>query len=145
MAYSPNGNYLAVGGHDDTLYVYSITNDGRYQIHYTNKSHSSGLTALDWTIDSKYIRSIDQAYQKIFSDIEEADLVYDGSHTLTDYKLWATSTCKLGWDTMGVYPLGADGTDINHVYANENRTLVAAGDDSATITVYRFPCMKNTQ
>jgi len=45
---------------------------------------------------------------------------------------------------MGVYPLGADGTDVNAVDANENRSLVAVADDSAALCVYKFPCTKNT-
>lgn len=69
----------------------------------------------------------------------------EGSAILTDPALWSTSTCKLGWDTMGSFPPGSDGTDINSVDANADRTLLAASDDFGTMTIYRFPCMKNTQ
>jgi len=46
---------------------------------------------------------------------------------------------------MGIYPQGADGTDINSVDADENRRLVVAGDDFGTICVYKFPVFKNNQ
>jgi len=59
--------------------------------------------------------------------------------------MWETSTCKLGWEVMGVFPLGADGTDVNSVDANYNRTLVAAADDNGCLCVYKFPCLKNSQ
>ena len=62
---------------------------------------------------------------------------------MVDIGIWQTSTCKLGWDTNGVYPSGADGTDVNYVDVNTNRTLIAAADDFATICIYRYPCMKN--
>merc|ERR1719230_773490 len=58
--------------------------------------------------------------------------------------MWATSTCKLGWEVHGIFPQGYDGTDINHVCANENRSLVVAGDDFGSIQVYRFPVLKNS-
>ena len=64
---------------------------------------------------------------------------------MTDPALWATSTCKLGWEVAGVFPQGADGTDINAVDASEDRRHVVAGDDFGTICVYRFPVLKNTQ
>ena len=46
---------------------------------------------------------------------------------------------------MGVFPLGADGTDVNSVDANEARTLVGVADDNGCLCVYRFPCLKNSQ
>ena len=64
---------------------------------------------------------------------------------MTDPALWATATCKLGWEVAGVFPPGADGTDINAVDASEDRTHIVAGDDFGTICVYRFPVLKNSQ
>jgi len=46
---------------------------------------------------------------------------------------------------MGVFPSGADGTDINAVDASKNRRHVVAGDDFGTMCVYNFPVVKNTQ
>jgi WD40 repeat protein len=60
MSYSPDGNYLAVGSHDDTLYIFSIAADGQYSLyHKIEYIHSSAITALDWSKDSKHLRAID--------------------------------------------------------------------------------------
>lgn len=59
--------------------------------------------------------------------------------------MWQTATCKLGWEVAGVFPQGADGTDVNSVDATADRSLVAAGDDFGTVCVYRLPILKNTQ
>lgn len=99
---------------------------------------------MDWSLDSKYLRAVDQAYAKIFYDVESCQQVNDGQSTLIDPAIWATSTCKLGWEVAGVFPNGADGTDINHVCANRNRTMVVTGDDFSSINVYRFPVLKNS-
>ena len=64
---------------------------------------------------------------------------------MVDHTLWATSTCKLGWEVMGIYPQGADGTDINAVDASADRKYVVAGDDFGSIAIYKFPVLKNTQ
>jgi len=59
--------------------------------------------------------------------------------------MWATSTCKLGWEVMGIFPPGADGSDINCVDASSDRRYAVAGDDFSTICVYNFPVLKNSQ
>jgi WD40 repeat protein len=107
--------------------------------------HSSAVTALDWSRDSKYLRAVDQAYAKIFYNVEESIQVPDGMTTLIDTSIWATSTCKLGWEVAGVFPQGADGTDINAVDASADRKTLVAADDFGSICVYKFPVLKNSQ
>ena len=70
---------------------------------------------MDWSRDNKFLRAVDQAYAKIFYDVETSQQVPDGQTTLTDPAIWQTSTCKLGWEVKGVFPEGADGTDINAI------------------------------
>lgn len=42
----------------------------------------------------------------------------------------------------GVFYAGSDGTDINSVHAS-GETLLAAGDDSSAVRLYRYPCVSN--
>jgi WD40 repeat protein len=140
IEYSPDSRFLAVGAHDDTIYIYKISTDGKYSLHYKIEyMHSSAVTALDWSKDSKYLRAIDQAYAKMFYDITECVHIKDGASVLTDPAIWETSTCKLGWYSSGVFRAGMDGSDINAIDSNEDRSLVAVGDDSGTLCVYRYP------
>lgn len=145
LAYSPDGNFLAIGGHDDTIYIYKISEDGQtYGHHYTvSFVHSSAILGMDWTRDSRYLRAVDQAYAKQVYDVQECEQVKDGQTTMVDPMLWATQTCKLGWDVNGVYRQGMDGTDINSVDASSDRQLLAASDDSGTLTVFRYPAVSN--
>jgi len=146
LSYSPDGNYIALGSHDDSIYVYKINDKGEYSLHWSiTFVHSSAVVGMDWSTDSRYIRAVDQAYAKIFYDVEKSQQVGDGPSSLIDATLWATSTCKLGWEVMGVFPQGADGTDVNCVDASEDRKLLVAGDDFGTICVYKFPVLRNTQ
>lgn len=140
LEYSPDNRFLACGAHDDTIYIYKINEDGRYSLYYKIEyMHSSAITALDWSKDSKYLRAIDQAYAKMYYDITECVHIKDGASVLTDPLIWSTSTCKLGWYINGVFRPGMDGSDINAVDCNKSRTLVAVGDDSGTLCVYRYP------
>jgi len=137
MKYSPDNQYLAVGGHDDTIYVYKIDTNGNYSLNWKIEyMHSSAITALDWSRDSRFLKAIDQAYLKLYYDCIENVHIKDGSTSLSDPSIWDTSTCKLGWEVMGVFPAGADGTDINAVDANADRTRIAAGDDFGTVCIF---------
>ena len=145
IEYSPDNRFLAVGAHDDTIYIYKISTDGKYSLHYKIEyMHSSAITALDWSKDSKYLRAIDQAYCKMFYDITECVHIKDGASVLTDPAIWETATCKLGWDSSGVYRAGMDGSDVNAIDTNEDHTLIAVGDDSGTLCVYRYPVRNNS-
>ena len=64
---------------------------------------------------------------------------------LTDTRLWWTHTCKIGWDVNGIYPPGAQGSDIQAVHVNQARTLIASSDSSASLCLYRYPCLNNSQ
>jgi len=144
LSYSPDQQYLAVGSHDDSLYIYKIT-DGEYSLHWAvTFVHSSAILGLDWSRDSRYLRAVDQAYAKLFYDVTESQQVMEGMSTLTDTAMWQSVTSKLGWDVNGVYPQGADGTDVNGVDATADRTLVAVGDDRGSVCVYRYPVVRNS-
>ena len=145
IEYSPDSKFLAVGAHDDTIYIYSISSEGKYSLHYKIEyMHSSAITALDWSMDSKYLRAIDQAYMKMYYDITECVHIKDGSSVLTDPAIWSTSTCKLGWYVNGVFMSGQDGSDVNAVDCNADKSLIAVGDDYGTLCIYRFPCRNNS-
>lgn len=74
MTYSPNNEFLAVGSHDDSIYIYKINEKGEYSLHWAiTFVHSSAITGMDWSKDSKYIRAIDQAYAKLFYDVDKQE------------------------------------------------------------------------
>lgn len=53
LRYSPNQEFLAVGSHDDSVYIYRISDSGDYTLHWAiNFVHSSAITAMDWSRDS---------------------------------------------------------------------------------------------
>jgi WD40 repeat protein len=89
LVYSPDEQFLAVGSHDDSIYIYKISDSGEYSMHWgITFVHSSAITGMDWSRDNRYIRAVDQAYAKIFYDVEACQQVTDGSSTLRDVAIW---------------------------------------------------------
>lgn len=52
---------------------------------------------------------------------------------------WASQNCSLSFQTVGVWPENADGTDINAVSRSSDNTLVATGDDFGKVKLYTYP------
>jgi WD40 repeat protein len=144
MVYSPDETMLAIGGHDDTLYIYKIV-DGDYKLVKACSEFSSAVTALDWSLDSQYLRSIDQAYAKLYHKATGEQVPSGESNFAHDEMMWASNTCKLGWSTQGVFLPGYDGTDINCVDVSPDRQLLVCGDDLGGVFLWRYPAVKNTQ
>lgn len=60
MEYSPDNQFLAAGAHDDKIYIYKITKEGQYSLHWKIEyMHTSAITAIDWSADSRHLRAID--------------------------------------------------------------------------------------
>lgn len=53
--------------------------------------------------------------------------------------VWASQNCSLSFQTVGVWPENADGTDINAVSRNSARTMVVTGDDWGKVKLYSYP------
>lgn len=70
IAFSPDGAHVAVGSHDNNIYVYG-TEDWSLKSKLT--AHNSYINCLDWSSDSKYIRSNCGAYELLFFDVEKGE------------------------------------------------------------------------
>lgn len=52
IEYNSDGTMLAVGSHDNRIYVYECKQDCKYKKVAVLKGHSSYVTAIDWSKDS---------------------------------------------------------------------------------------------
>jgi len=68
MAFSPDNQYLAVGSHDNNIYVYSTAD---WSLVGKCSAHNSYIMALDWCAQSKYIRSNCGAYELLFHTVPD--------------------------------------------------------------------------
>ena len=138
MVYSPCAKHLAVGSHDNTVYLLD-TKTYKKVIKLTG--HSSFITAVDWAIDSKYIRSVCGAYELLFFDIGKKKRDPSGASN-TIATVWGDQTCKFGWNVQGIFPSGTDGSHVNSVAMSSDQKLIASGDDYGLVNLYRNPLLE---
>lgn len=66
MQYSPDGSKLAVGSHDNRIYILDVANN--YSQTAVCSKHNSFITSLDWSTDGNAIQSVCGAYEYLFYD-----------------------------------------------------------------------------
>lgn len=132
MKYSPDNRKLAVSSHDNRIYVIDIGGKhGLDQYHAGNKmavckGHSSYISHIDFSHDSRFLQSTSGDYELLFWDTHSTKTVKVKGQTVRRIKQathvsqftgksWSTFSCPLGWDVQGIWPPNVDGTDINAV------------------------------
>uniref|UniRef100_A0A8C6TX88 EMAP like 1 n=1 Tax=Neogobius melanostomus TaxID=47308 RepID=A0A8C6TX88_9GOBI len=139
MQYGPDGNLLAVGSHDNYIYVYAVSEKGRkYSRVGKCSGHSSFITHLDWSVDSQYLVSNSGDYEILYWIPSVCKQVVS-VETTRDIE-WASHTCTLGFHVFGVWPDGSDGTDINASCSSRDKKLLVTGDDFGKVHLFSFPC-----
>uniref|UniRef100_A0A8C4SRZ1 EMAP like 4 n=1 Tax=Erpetoichthys calabaricus TaxID=27687 RepID=A0A8C4SRZ1_ERPCA len=142
MRYSVDGFLLAVGSHDNFIYLYNVSENGRKYSRYGKCSgHSSYITHLDWSPDNKFIMSNSGDYEILYWDIPSGCKLIRNRSECKDID-WATYTCVLGFQVFGVWPEGSDGTDINALVRSHNRKVIALADDFCKVHLFQYPCSK---
>ncbi|XP_032266283.1 echinoderm microtubule-associated protein-like 4 isoform X3 [Halichoerus grypus] len=142
MRYSVDGTLLAVGSHDNFIYLYVVSENGRkYSRHGKCTGHSSYITHLDWSPDNKYIMSNSGDYEILYWDIPNGCKLIRNRSDCKDTD-WTTYTCVLGFQVFGVWPEGSDGTDINALVRSHNRKVIAVADDFCKVHLFQYPCSK---
>ena len=138
MRYSPNGQWLAVGSHDNAIYIYDA-ND--YSLKSHKFVHSSYITELDWSCDSQAIKSCCGAYELIFWSVSPSGALEhnpSGASELAD-ETWDTYSTHFGWNLQGIFGNMRDYTHVNRVDRSCNKSTFAVGNDWGLVELFRNP------
>jgi microtubule-associated protein-like 6 len=137
IVYSPDSTILAVGSHDNKIYLLDTK---LYSVRRICKGHSSFITNMDFSSDGQYLQSTSGAHELLFWKTKDGSRVTSNT-TVRDVK-WHTWTCTLGWPVQGIWPTGADNSDVNSTDRSPDSTLLATGDDFRRVKLFSYPCNK---
>ncbi|XP_026809328.1 echinoderm microtubule-associated protein-like 2 isoform X3 [Rhopalosiphum maidis] len=156
--FSPDGQLLALGSRDNYIYIYQVTDGAR---NYTRlgrctcwedkrrrrcstgaiidkmSGHSSFITHLDWSKDNEHLRSNSGDYELLYWKVKVCRQVTHSTQ-LRD-TVWASNSCVLTFSSIGIWPEGADGTDVNACERSNGSKLMATGDDFGKVKLYSYP------
>lgn len=139
--YSPDGKMIALGNRDNYIYIYEVSDEGK-MYHKVGRcsGHSSFVTHIDWSMDGQYLRSNSGDYEILYWHTKTCKQETQKE----DYRdlEWATQSCTLAFDSIGVWPDGADGTDVNNCSVSHNRKLLVSADDFGKVNLYEYPSIQ---
>ncbi|XP_033208456.1 echinoderm microtubule-associated protein-like 2 isoform X4 [Belonocnema kinseyi] len=138
VRFSPDGSMLAIGSRDNHIYIYQVNEDGtKYSRVGRCMGHSSFITHLDWSVDGQHLRSNSGDYEVLYWNPGVCRQIPQSS-TLRDVD-WASQTCVISFETIGIWPDGADGTDVNNCSRSGDGKLLATGDDFGKVKLFSYP------
>uniref|UniRef100_A0A8C3V1S1 EMAP like 3 n=1 Tax=Catharus ustulatus TaxID=91951 RepID=A0A8C3V1S1_CATUS len=142
VRFSPDGTFLAIGSHDNFIYIYSVAEGGRKLSRFGRcTGHSSFITHLDWSKDGRFIMSNSGDYEILYWDVAGGCKLLRNRFESRDRE-WASYTCVLGFHVFGVWPDGSDGTDINSLCRSHHERVVAVADDFCKVHLFQYPCAR---
>ena len=138
--FSPDEKYVAVGSHDNCIYVYEISGDN--YTHYCKFArHASFINSFDWSLDGRYIRSSDGGHERLFYSMETKQHDPHGVTTTAELE-WASHSIKQGEDNIaGCKPESEDNTHINYLARSPDGSLLATADDWGLVNVFNYPVL----
>jgi WD40 repeat protein len=108
IKFSPDQRYIAVGSNDKNIYIFAFP---KVEIHCQFDASSSPISHMDWSIDSRYLRSNDGANELFYYDVATSQHEKNGVTTLRDTE-WNTSNCPITWASQGIWNSNMDGSEI---------------------------------
>ena len=133
LAFNGDASKLAIGTKDNEIFICDTSTLPETFDAEALTGHSSHITHLDFTKDGNEVRSNSQDYEILFwnenEQITDVDEVLD--------KEWSSQNCTLSFETLGIWPTIADGTDINACAAFDD--ILAVGDDFGRVRIYKYP------
>jgi len=152
IKYAPNGKICAIGSHDRLIYLFHAdlkASPPVYKKVGVLKGHTSTITHLDWSQNSRFLQSNSQDYEILYWEVLPPDgetkfkpQQFKEAHELRDEQ-WATWTCILGWPVQGIWPDDSDGTDINSVHRSHSMKYCLTADDFKKVRLLNYPSLKD--
>ena len=135
---------MAAACHDGKVYIFSLGAQ-EIKLAHTLKGSKQFVSHVDWSCDSRFLRTNDGSYDLLYYDISTGKQEPFGNMTLKDTE-WQTQSCTISWATQGIWSKGLEGTDINHCDKSKEKHadgygLLACGDDFGKVKLFRYPCM----
>jgi len=142
VAFSPNGQLVALGSWDQMAELVDLESKSSV----TLKGHTSSVTHLSFSEDSKYLVTNSRDYEILFWNTETGKRV--DKTVVADTKWWDWQ-CILGFPVKGIFGAGQDGTDNNAAHVSYTtdpaKRVVATGNDTGEVTLFRYPASQKGQ
>lgn len=114
MRYSPDGQWLAIGSHDNYVYIFET---GGYKLKGKCWKHSGAVLGLDWSCDGRSLKTHGGEHDLLFWQVDETGKISQNTGGATGLKdeRWNTYSTHFGWHVQGIFGGVIDFTHVNRV------------------------------
>jgi WD40 repeat protein len=145
LAFSPEGETLAVGCADGGIYLYAVHDD--YELVGKCDRHETTVTEIDFSKDGEWLRSNSVAGELFFFNTDDASFQSNVA-SMRDV-VWATSNCTYSWHVKEVHrsPYEADQLvrlnllPIPEELVGTTEPYLAGATALGYVRLYRYPCV----
>lgn len=138
IKFSPDGNLLALGSKDNCIYIYQCTKaPHRFSKISKCTGHSSFISHMDWSKDSQVLRTNSGDYELLYWNPTLCRQIT--THERVKNMEWATQSCTVCFETVGIWPENFDGTDINSICKDGEEQFLVTADDTGKIRLFSYP------
>jgi len=143
LQFSRDGNLLAAGSNDRSIYLYEVTAGFKrvYSYRCTCKGHGGAVLHLDFSGDGRHLQSNSSNYELLYWLTSSGKQLPHGAIELKDEK-WATRTCPLGWSVQGLWPEVQDEIVVTSCERSSGGSLLASTDDFGRVRLMTYPSNK---
>ncbi len=99
IAYSPEGETLAVAAEDGPIYLYAVNDE--YELIGRCIRHSTPVCHIDFSVDGEWLRTNGLNGELLFFNADDASVQTNAS-TMRDMK-WVSSTCIYSWHNKSIH------------------------------------------
>lgn len=140
IKFSPDSQKVAFGSHGGAspIEIMNVRDNKLEKYAVIKVGFTSAVLHLDWSKDSNFIVCNSQAAELKFINVNSKSQMRSSDTKDID---WATWTCKFGWPVQGIWP-GVDYSDVNTVCRSGNEQVLATGEDTQKVKLFRFPCTR---
>jgi WD40 repeat protein len=138
MAFSLNGETLAVASNDNFIYLVDVRGPTEMGVRHKCVGHSSFVTDLSLSQCCKWMMSNDGAGEILYWNAQTGKR--EGDIDIFKTVVFAQNTCPLSWETIGCWPNHGDLTDINSSETSPQCGLAVTADDFGKIKLFNTPC-----
>lgn len=137
LRYAPHGRLLAVGSHDNNVYLLDAA--GAYAVKRKLAGHSSYIKNCDFSYDARLLQSSCGAYEIMYWDTKSGYRYKASQDSIESDTQWHDWSLTLGFPVMGINGEGSDGTDVNAASRSRDDRFVLAADDSGHVKIFNAP------
>ena len=146
IRFSQDSKRVAVAHMDSNVYIYDIVHKKDEPVslkQWTPLKHGAAPTHVRWSADSTRIQSFTRDYevQNWKLDAKKKKGKFDPFFPDPDEIKWAGDPLIAGWDTMGLFQEGWDGTDLNDASLSPDQKYIVSGDDFGNLRLHKYPAV----